>query len=135
MDFSISLGAYSTYQTLHILRKPLNTNCLAHKRSEYIYLKHDYFRAPVKDIMNELFQDEPKIISTADKINSFLYAIKKKVTLTKLEYGLKILGIAKFSKDPFLRLKALRRLANLEDFDGKFKSLDFSTWIFNFFYF
>lgn len=73
----------------------------------------------MKDFMNEIFHDEPKILGTADKINSLLYAIKRKFTFTNLEYGLKTLRIAKYSKDSFLRLKALRRLANLEDLDGE----------------
>lgn len=71
--------------------------------------------------MNEIFQDEPRILSRAEKLNSFLYDIARKFSFTKLEYGLKTLGIAKYSDDCFLRLKALRRLANLEDLDGEKK--------------
>lgn len=38
--------------------------------------------------------------------------------MTKLEYALKTLRLAKFSKDPYLRLKALRMLAKIEDLEG-----------------
>lgn len=123
MYFRLTWSVYETFRVIEILRKPLSTNCLDVKRSEFIYLKHDFFRAPVKDIkdiMNEIFLDEPpKISGKTDQIKSMLYDIKRKFTLTHLEYGLKTLGIAKSSEDSFLRLKALRRLANLHDLDGK----------------
>lgn len=82
------------------------------KRSEFIYIKHDFFRDPVKDVFNEFFQDDEP------KINGFLYNMRKKLKLTKLEYALKTLRLAKNTKDPYLRLKALRLLSKIEDLEG-----------------
>lgn len=47
------------------------------RRCEYIYVPHDYFREPVKDFLNELFQEETMIYSV-------LYNLKKRFTFTKV---------------------------------------------------
>ena len=67
---------YDSYRCVQRLRKPLNTNFLT-RRCEYIYIPHDYFREPVKDFLNELFQEETFIYS-------LLYNLKKKLTFTKV---------------------------------------------------
>lgn len=67
---------YDGYRCVQRLRKPLNTNFL-NRRSEYIFINHDYFREPVKDFLNELFQEETLIYS-------ILYNLKKKLTFTKV---------------------------------------------------
>lgn len=58
------------------LRKPLSTNFLSSK-SEFIFIQHNYFQEPVRDFLNEFFEEETKIYS-------FLYNVKKKLTFTKV---------------------------------------------------
>ncbi|CRL02310.1 CLUMA_CG015381, isoform A [Clunio marinus] len=112
----IGLAFYDSYRCVQRLRRPLNTNFLT-KRCEYIYIKHNYLREPVKDILNELFQEETMIYSV-------LYNIKKKLTFTKIEYALKTLRVAKHSTSPFERRKAIRNLSSIR--------LDLDDWEFRF---
>lgn len=72
----LGFAAYDGYRLVQRLRKPLSTNFL-NKRCEFIYIPHDYFREPVKDLLNELFQEETLIYSV-------LYNLKKKLTFTKV---------------------------------------------------
>lgn len=73
---ALGLIVYESYKCAKILRKPLNTNFMS-RRCEFIYIKHDYFREPVRDFLNELFQEETLIYSV-------LYNLKKKFTFTKV---------------------------------------------------
>lgn len=70
----------------------------------------------MNDFLNEIFVYEPDFYS---KIKGLYTNFMKKFTLTKLEFALKTLNIAKYSTDPYLRLKALKNLAALKDLDGK----------------
>lgn len=67
---------YDVNRCIKRLRKPLSTNFM-NRRCEFIYIKHDYFREPVKDFLNKLFQEETRIYSV-------LYNLKKKLTFTKV---------------------------------------------------
>lgn len=73
----ISYTFYETSEVYKFLRKPLNTNCLFSNRSEWIYIKHNYLRDPVRDFLNEFFEEETKIYS-------FLYNLRKRMTFTKV---------------------------------------------------
>jgi len=73
----ISYTVYEYSEACRVLRKPLNTNCLFDNRSEWIYIKHNYLREPVRDLLNEFFEEETKIYS-------FLYNLKKRMTFTKV---------------------------------------------------
>lgn len=70
------LVAYDSYRCVQRLRKPLNTNFL-NRRCEFIYIPHNYLREPVKDFLNEFFEEETMIYSV-------LYNLKKKLTFTKV---------------------------------------------------
>lgn len=72
----LGLAVYDGSLCVQRLRKPLSTNFL-NKRCEFIYISHDYFREPVKDLLNKLFQEETLIYS-------ILYNIKKRLTFTKV---------------------------------------------------
>lgn len=72
----LGLAIYDSYRCLGRLRKPLNTKFMT-RRCEYIYVPHDFFREPVKDFLNELFQEETMIYSV-------LYNLKKRLTFTKV---------------------------------------------------
>lgn len=72
----LGLAIYDGYHCVKRLRKPLNTKFMT-RRCEYIYLPHDYFREPVKDFLNKLFQEETMIYSA-------LYNLKKRLTFTKV---------------------------------------------------
>lgn len=73
----ISYTVYESNEVYKFLRKPLNTNCLFSNRSEWIYIKHNYLRDPVRDLLNEFFEEETKIYS-------FLYNLRKRMTFTKV---------------------------------------------------
>jgi hypothetical protein len=73
----ISYTFYQYSEASKFLRKPLNTKCLFGNRSEWIYIKHNYLREPVRDLLNELFEEETKIYS-------FLYNLKKRLTFSKV---------------------------------------------------
>lgn len=73
----ISWTIYETVEAYNFLRKPLNTNCLFSNKSEWIYIKHNFLREPVRDFLNEFFEEETKIYS-------FLYNLKKSMTFTKV---------------------------------------------------
>jgi len=73
----ISWTLYEGCETYKLLRKPLNTNCLGLNSSKFIYLKHNFLREPVRDFLNEFFEEETKIYS-------FLYNLKAKLTFTKV---------------------------------------------------
>lgn len=77
---SVAIGSttgivWTSYDINRRLRKPLK-NCLGN-RAEYIFLKHNYFQEPVRDFLNEFFEEETKIYS-------FLYNVKKMLTFTKV---------------------------------------------------
>lgn len=72
----LGLAVHDGYKCAQRLRKPLSTNFL-NKRCEFIYIPHDYFREPVKDFLNKLFQEETLIYSV-------LYNLKKRLTFTKV---------------------------------------------------
>jgi hypothetical protein len=75
---AVGFTAYDSYKCVKILRKPLNTGFLNKSgRCEIIYIKHDYFREPVKDFLNEFFEEETLIYS-------LIYNIKRKLTFTKV---------------------------------------------------
>lgn len=73
------LGIAAVYDGIKLvekLRQPLNTRLLE-KHCEYIYIKHNYFREPVKDFLNEFFQEETLIYS-------IIYNLKRKLIFTKV---------------------------------------------------
>lgn len=73
------VGIAAVYDCIKLeekLRKPLSINFMSRK-CEYIYLKHNYLREPVKDFLNEFFPEETMI-------HSVLYNIKRKLTFTKV---------------------------------------------------
>lgn len=72
----LGLAVYDGIKCVQLLRKPLNTNFL-NRRCEYIYIPHNYLREPVKDFLNEFFEEETMIYSA-------LYNMKKKLTFTKV---------------------------------------------------
>lgn len=73
----LSWTIWESYQAYKFLRKPLNTRCMFGNRAEWIYIKHNYLREPVRDFLNEFFEEETKIYS-------FLYNLKKSMTFTKV---------------------------------------------------
>lgn len=72
-----SWTCYESYMAVKTLRRPLNLNVLSHRKCEFIYIQHDYFRQPVQDFLNELFKEETKIYA-------FLYNLRRKLTFTKV---------------------------------------------------
>lgn len=71
-----SLVVWTSYDINRRLRKPLSTNFLS-SRAEFIYIPHNFLQEPVRDFLNEFFEEETKIYS-------FLYNVKKKLTFTKV---------------------------------------------------
>lgn len=72
----IGISVFESYKCIKRLRRPLNIKFM-NRRCEYIYIPHDYFREPVKDFLNELFQEETMIYS-------ILYNLKRKLTFTNV---------------------------------------------------
>jgi hypothetical protein len=69
--------AWTCHDINRRLRKPLSTNFLS-SRAEFIYIPHNFFNEPVRDFLNEFFEEETKIYS-------FLYNVKKMLTFTKVK--------------------------------------------------
>lgn len=76
---SVALLTYEIYSSIESIKGLVNTRVLEKRPSCcYIYIKHDYFREPVKDFLTELgFREETLLYS-------FLHNIKRKLTFTKV---------------------------------------------------
>jgi hypothetical protein len=74
---STSTMVWTSYDLNRRLRKELTNDFK--NRAEFIYIPRDFTREPVRDILNEFFEEETKIYS-------FLYNIKRSLTFTKVRY-------------------------------------------------